>query len=351
MKLLRQGSALGELPYYIAADDGAHASTIRELLNVLDRTKGDARTLDPIGLRQYFDRRPDGERTCFQNAKRLPAGSDLYVGEGATLHTRRRDFSESNHPLLDLLEIVVADLLARADNPVVALSGGLDSALVLALVRRVGGNAIPVVTLATQFAGYCELEQTLATARALEIDSVEVITMGEDEFRAALPDAIAACETPLFNLHPVSKLLLARAVAQRGCHALITGDGADQVFAGADGRNYLPIVGALARGAATTLLSPFFDERVVGWAGRHVIDVDKTELRRAASAVLPAELVWRKKTPRLAPDFDLSCLRDAELESRLAARFGLNPPDLTPGPQQTLWATAAILIRQLGGRC
>ena len=38
-----------------------------------------ARALDLTGLRQYFDRHPDGERTCFQWAKLLPAGLDLYL--------------------------------------------------------------------------------------------------------------------------------------------------------------------------------------------------------------------------------------------------------------------------------
>lgn len=350
MKRVCAGSALGESPYYFALNHDAHASTIRGLLNLLDPADRRARSIDPMGLRQYFDRSPDGERTCFQNVRLLPPGTDL-CHDGDTFRVRRRELPKPNGMLLQLLELVLADQLARARKPVVALSGGVDSALVLALVRRLTGNAIPVVTLATKFPGYCELEQTRAAARALGVSSIDVISAGTEDFLDALPDAIAACETPLFNLHPVSKLLLVRAVAQRGHDALITGDGADQVFAGADGRNYLPIVGALVREAGITLLSPFLDERVVAHADSHKNDREKTALRRLAATIVPADLAWRRKSPRFAPEFDLNDHRDAQLESSLAPAIGRLVPDRTPGPEQTLWATTAILVRHMGGTC
>jgi len=347
VKLLVQGSPMGMMPHYISATRGAHAPTLRELLDLL----GDqARAIDPVGLRQYFDRHPDGERTCFQEAKLLPAGSDLYCdGENLRCHGRRLPLPQGS--LLSLLEHALQESLICADKVAVALSGGLDSALVFALTRRVTGKAVPVVTLATRLPGYCELEQTLENARLLGIDSVEVIEANEADLISALPDAIAGCETPLFNLHPVSKLLLAREVSHRGYDALLTGDGADQVFAASDPRNYLPIVGAIVRATGLTLLSPFLDERVVGWAKCHGTDPEKTALRQAAAALLPAELVWCKKTPRLAPDFDLTGYRDHQLESQLAPRLGLPLPNSQPGPQQTLWATTAMLARHLGGTC
>jgi asparagine synthase (glutamine-hydrolysing) len=350
MKRIFSGSSLGESPYYIALHRDTHASTIRALLGLLDKGDHRARAIDPVGLRQYFDRSPDGERTCFHNARLLPAGFDL-CHDGNIFRVHRRELPESNGTLLPLLELVLAEQLARVRKPIVALSGGVDSALVLALVRRLTGNAIPVVTLATNFPGYCELKQTRETAHALGVGSMEVISADPQDFLDALPDTIAACETPLFNLHPVSKLLLARAVARNGHDALITGDGADQVFAGADGRNYLPIVGALVREAGITLLSPFLDERVIAHAEGDKNDREKTVLRRAAATIMPAELAWRQKSPRLAPEFNLNDRRDSQLESHLAPTIGRRAPDRTSGPEQTLWATTAILVRHLGGTC
>ena len=88
------------------------------------------------------------------------------------------------------------------------------------------------MTLDTRLPGHSELEQTLDTARLLGADTPEVIRVCEAELISSLPEAIAACETPLFNLHPVARFLLARSAAERGFDAILTGDGADQVFAG-----------------------------------------------------------------------------------------------------------------------
>src|SRR5690349_14987740 len=136
MKLLVRGTPLGEMPHYIAAQGAAHASTLRELFGCLN-----ARAIDPVGLRQYFDRRPDGERTCFVGARLLPAGCDLYRnGEG--LHWRRKlpedaegpvgesptgagespappifnTGSEPSGALLPLLEQVLCELLSRTEK-------------------------------------------------------------------------------------------------------------------------------------------------------------------------------------------------------------------------------------------
>ena len=300
------------------------------------------------GLRQYFDRRPDGRRTCFEKVQILPAGCDLYSTDGK-LSVQQRNLPSSGGPLLPLLEARIAALLARARNLAVALSGGLDSALVLALVHRLTGRRVPVITIATEFPGYCELDETLETARRLNAGEVDVVRVQAEQMISALPDAIAACETPLFNLHPVTKLLLARAAAQRGFDAILTGDGADQVFAGSDARNYLPIVGAMVRTTGIALLSPFFDERIVGWAAHHGTDAEKTPLRTVAAQIIPPEIAWRKKSPRLAPDFILEKYRDPLLEAQLAPLLQLVAPGAGRGPEQTLWATIALLVQQRGG--
>lgn len=132
MKLIIQGTALGELPHYISAARAAHAPTIGELLKDLG---DDARAIDAVGLRNYFDCRPDGKKTCFLAAELLPAGSDLY-GDDTHLHCTSRALPRPSGPLFPLLENVVKELLAQTTRIAVALSGGLDSALVLALAHR-----------------------------------------------------------------------------------------------------------------------------------------------------------------------------------------------------------------------
>lgn len=345
MSLLHSGSLFGESPHYVSPANHSHASSLKELLAT---SNGDNRAIDVEGFRQYFVRRPDGSRTCFQSIEKLPAGCDLHLSD-EQFNVRRRDLPMRDGPLLPLLEERIAALLAGARNVAIALSGGLDSALVLAIVRRVTGRSVPILTLATGLPGYCELTDTLETARVLNAGDVDVIQVRAEQLIAALPEAIAACETPLFNLHPVTKLLLAQAAAQRGYDAILTGDGADQMFAGSDARNYLPIVGALVRSKGISLLSPFFDETIAGWAARQPIDAGKTALRNAAAQILPSEIAWRKKTARLAPDFILDGYRDRQFETQLARRLQSSPPAEGAGPEQTLWATSTLLLRQLGG--
>ena len=344
---------LNQRPQYVAG--GKLASSIKSLLP----PDGLSWELDTRGLQGYFRRRPDGTRTCVKGVRRIPGGCDVYAtssasqtqnqprGAFAASHwtLRRRALPQENVSVLHALETSVATLLQEASNPVVALSGGLDSALVCALIQRITGETPACLSLAFDAPGYCEIHDTQAAAQTLGVERLEIVRVTVDDLIDALPAAIAACETPLFNLHPVSKLLLARAAKARGYDAIITGDGADQVFARADGRNYLPLIGAIVRSTGLSLLSPFFDERVVASARRVRLDRDKTELRRAAAAVLPAHLAYRKKRPRLAPDVSLAHLRGAPHEQRLAACLGQTPPDVSPGPEQTLWATACALLK------
>ncbi|TRY28299.1 hypothetical protein FOI67_17475, partial [Geobacillus sp. LEMMJ02] len=60
--------------------------------------------------------------------------------------------------------------------------------------------------------------------------NVKIVRVNEADFVAALPRTTHAVEEPMFNLHPVAKLLLAEAMAADGVEVAITGDGADQVL-------------------------------------------------------------------------------------------------------------------------
>jgi asparagine synthetase B (glutamine-hydrolysing) len=219
-----------------------HGPTIASLF---DAQPALSRALDLKGVRQFLNRQPDGVHTCFAAARLVPAGNELWRNEVACALRQMPEPEPRTEALLTLLERAVAGIVASGRRIALALSGGLDSALVL----RLANNAVPVFTLATGLKDYCELNDTVTTAEKLGLQDLNVIRVDADHLISALPEAITACETPLFNLHPISKWLLARELQARGFDAMLTGDGADQVFAGADPRNYLPIVGALARAA------------------------------------------------------------------------------------------------------
>ena len=181
------------------------------------------------------------------------------------------------------------------------------------------------------------LEATRRTARALDVELHE-IHVGATDFLDALPQAVRAVEVPLWNPHPVSKLLLGRALRREGFDAVLTGDAADQVLAGASGRDYLPLVGRLFHAEGIEPCSPFFDLGVLAHAAGRPADPDKTALRRVATRWLPRALTRARKAPRLFPELGpqlgVERLVGVDEMLRLAARLGLPSPRLDlPGEE------------------
>ncbi len=334
MKSIASHHPFGVVPHYFT-EDGRHAPRIREL---------HPRDWDLDGVSSYLNRAPSGRRTCFKDIQPLAPGEELWSGDGG-LECRAASPSPTAAPLLPVLETALLRILAEGRKAAVALSGGLDSALVVALIKKLGRDDVPVVTLATKLSGYCELAETRRTAAALGVKDLLVIEANAEDLIHAFPAAITAAEVPLFNLHPVSRWLLAQALHRQGIEVLITGDGADQVFAGSDGRNYLPIVGALVRESGLKLNSPFFDEDVI--AAAPPATADKAALRAAAEALLPPEILNRPKTARYAPALDVSRHWHGPAIAGLAARMRLTLPEPGSSPEATLWTSLGILAQLL----
>lgn len=322
-----KASPLGILPHYQHEGGTAEAATIRA---VLQQIAPDDRAWDEAGVRMYLNRRPDGYHTCLAKVRMLPAAT---INRSATLDPRLA----LNHAM---------DELARETRrAAIALSGGLDSALVLAMLRARGRDDIPVFTLASQLPGYCELETTRGTTRVLGVKALHVIETNAGEMIAALPSVIAAAECPLFNLHPVSRWILASKLRQEGYEVLITGDGADQVFAGTDPRNYLPIIGALTRAAGVELRSPFVHETVIASAPEPT--ADKAALRAIARDALPTTWAQGPKTATYAPPLDVSAHWRADAITPLTQRLGCDAPSAGSSPESVLWTTLGLLAALL----
>lgn len=314
-------SPLGILPHYHHEGGSAQGPLIRDVLAHVPE-----RDWDEEGVRHYLNRSPDGHRTCFAKVRILQSESV------------RRSGGEK---VRASLERAITDVAADSRRLAIALSGGLDSALVVAMLRAHGRDDIPVFTLASHLHGYCELETTRSTARSLGVKELHVIETNADEMIAAFPSVIAAAECPLFNLHPVSRWILANQLRREGYEVLITGDGADQVFAGSDPRNYLPIIGALTRAAGMELSSPFVHEAVM--ASAPAPTRDKAALRAVAHEVLPHSFAHGPKTATYAPPLDVSDHWRAHAIATLVARLGHTTPSPGAGPESVLWTSLGLL--------
>jgi len=253
----------------------------------------------------------------------------------------------SDEPWADALEAAVAAIARTAVAPAVALGGGVDGAAVLAAWRVSGAPMPRVVTLATGLPDYDEVDDACAIAAALGA-RCEVVTITPADLVALAPEAAVAAETPLYNLHPVHRLALARAAAALGIATLVTGDGADAAFRGRPDLDYVPIVAALTRAAGLALASPFFAPAVIAAARPLGADArrrpDPTKL--LARAYIGAHGIARlagiqPKRPRLVPPLDLSPIHDPARIATLARSL-----DLAPGATVG-WVTLDHLVRAL----
>lgn len=241
----------------------------------------------------------------------------------------------------------LAEALRRACDDVpggrgaLALSGGVDSAVLAGLLR----GRVVAYTLAPTFAGYGEVEEAREVAGRLGVELREVVVREED-YVESLPAAIRGCECALYNLHPVSRYLVARAARADGAAWLMTGDGADEVFRGTSGADYLPVVGALTRAAGLEAVAPFLAAGVATSVER---DDGKRALRALACELgVPEAIAWRAKRPRMAPSMQVQRLVEDEEVAALGRCLGRVPGDATDR-ERVGWTTLALFIKNFPG--
>jgi len=302
--------------------------------------------LDPAGVRAAWGLAPHGPRTWLAAIRQVPPGMRLHCWSAGEPRFAPAPPAASR-PLEDALLAAIAGW--RGPEPVLALGGGLDGALVLALWRAAGRALPAVVTVRTDLPDYDESERAGRIAAAFGARP-EPVLVGGDELVAALPEAVAVMEQPLYNLHPVARWRLARAAAVRGGRTLLTGDGADQLMRAVPAPDYLPLVAALTEGAGLDLWSPFFDESVQGAALARGPDPDKQALRALAARLgVPDWVAQAPKRPQYAPALDLSRHADRRALEALAAELGW-PLSLASDRQAVGWITLALARRQITGR-
>jgi asparagine synthase (glutamine-hydrolysing) len=186
----------------------------------------------------------DGDRTLFQGIGQVEPGQLMVVrGERA----RGRIYWDLEHPRegsLRRLDDAVAAAEVRealasavrirleAEAPICfQLSGGVDSSAVVALAARSMAARPVCYTVAFERDGYDERAIAAATAAALGAEH-RLVEVRQAALLAALPAAIGHSEGLAINGHVAAKFLLSRAVAEDGFRVMLTGEGADELFAG-----------------------------------------------------------------------------------------------------------------------
>jgi asparagine synthase (glutamine-hydrolysing) len=172
---------------------------------------------------------PWPDRTLFEGVRQVEPGGML-IWEG-TVRTRRWGVAQPGGDVRTALDEAVR-LRTVADAPVaVQLSGGVDSTAVAALAAR---HRPDVRAFTVSFAGggdYDEVALARASATAIGIP-LEVVTLDGPAIADIWPRAVAHAEQLAVNGHLAGKWALSRAMRDAGCKVALTGEGADELFAG-----------------------------------------------------------------------------------------------------------------------
>ncbi len=203
------------------------------------------RELDPAGLDETFTFwSVVPPQSVFSNVRELEPGHVRIWHAGDVVE--RAYWTPSYEPsftgsLDDAVEAVRDALLEatrlrmlRADVPVGSyLSGGLDSSLVAALGHEAKGEGFRTFSLRFADAEYDETGFQRQMARLLGSDHSEIVVRRED-IAEAFPEVILHAERPILRTAPAPLFLLSKLVREAGIKVVLTGEGADEVFAGYD---------------------------------------------------------------------------------------------------------------------
>lgn len=310
-------------------------------LKAFDGLGLDPAAVTPIAPGAMYDSQ-DG----FRHWYRLPQGAaDQLPGEKA-------------EPIWRELRLV---LEAAVDKWMVAdievgsfLSGGLDSSIIAVLAAK--ATSRPLKTFAVGFKGSPDLAAARAVADHIGSNHREMV-FTEDDLAAALPHVIYHLESADTDLvRSALPTHFAAVLARRHVKAVLTGEGADELFAGyAYHHGYADRPRALADELTRSLAAmhninlqrvdritmaegleartPFLDRELIDFAQSIPASlkmhrdpdtgetVEKWILRKAVEDLLPPELVWRKKA-----QFDEGSGTVGVLDRVVAKRLGQNAP-------------------------
>jgi asparagine synthase (glutamine-hydrolysing) len=244
-RLILARDRMGVRPLFYTEHKGTlyFASEVKALLTV----PGIEAELDPFALDQIFTLwAPIAPRTAFRDIFELEP-AQMLVRQGGSNRLKSYwslDFPDAGerHPADDKqqteeLRALLTDavrLRMRADVPVGSyLSGGLDSSLISALAAPMAPNGLNTFSVTFDSAEHDESSFQREVAAALGTRH-HTVASSPDAIAAAFPDIIRFTERPILRTAPAPLYRLAGLVRENGMKVVLTGEGADEVFAGYD---------------------------------------------------------------------------------------------------------------------
>mgnify|MGYP003335005361 FL=1 len=183
-------------------------------------------------------------RTIFSDVSELPPGHSLifHRGDVQIQPYWRLDYNPSSGPKTEeearegLLELLLdaTRIRLRSDVPVGAyLSGGLDSTVIAALVKKLGTTHLRTFSVAFEDKEFDESSFQNEASSFLKTDHQGVLCASQDIGRV-FPDVIWHTEKPVLRTAPAPLFLLSKLVRDQGYKVVLTGEGSDEMLGGYD---------------------------------------------------------------------------------------------------------------------
>jgi len=264
-RLMLARDRLGIKPLYwtVAGGDFLFASEIKALLAhpaVTRRTRADA-------IPEYLAYRSlAGDATLLEGIRQCLPGHVLHVAPGAGEPRAVRWWDDAT--AADAFGPAAGDRAAQFDElfasairyrlisdvPVGTYnSGGVDSSLVTAAVRGQTTGALHTFSVGFDETAHDESRYARVVAERIGTEHHSLV-MRSAEYADTLPEALWFCEAPLDHAHTVPLLHLSR-LAKQYVTVVLTGEGADELFAGYP-RYQIPLLAKRLRHVPRLLTRP-----------------------------------------------------------------------------------------------
>ncbi|MDE2348501.1 MAG: asparagine synthase (glutamine-hydrolyzing) [Gammaproteobacteria bacterium] len=251
---------IGVKPLYYSTENARVAFASRPGALLTLRGGGDF-VVDPEALRVYLELGFVPPPLSFhRGVRRLEPGHYLIAGRGAggapdvrirrywdfrMIAPERAWLERPEGELVEELDGLIRDAVAirlLSDVPLGAfLSGGVDSALVVAAMRAAGVDAPQTFTIGFEEAAYDESAAAAAIARHLGVSHVHE-RLAVDSLIDLLPAYLDEFDEPFADSSAFPTMAVAR-LARRHVTVALSGDGADELFGG---YHYYPLMERLA---------------------------------------------------------------------------------------------------------
>ena len=253
-RLILARDRIGIRPLYVCRHRGSvlFASEVKALFAAEPTLP---RELDPIGIDQtltFWSIVPP--RSVFVGIEELEPGHVMQIachrsGGAPVIDDRayyepqyprgqeglfRGSMEDAGHAVRDALETATSLRMLRSDVPVGSyLSGGLDSSLVATMGLAAKGERFHTFSIRFDNTEYDETAYQRMMVDRIGSEHHELMVTSAD-IADSFPGVVHHTERPILRTAPAPLYLLSRLVREHGIKVVLTGEGADEMFAGYD---------------------------------------------------------------------------------------------------------------------